>query len=352
MEKRDARTLAPIAQEELRMRVVEAIRNGMKKAHAAKVFGVCRQSIHTWLAAYQQGGEDKLRARKRGPKPHPKLSQSQQNHIRRFVIGKCPDQLQLPFALWTREAVRDLILKKYGIGLSKRTVGRYLNAWGFTPQKPARVTPEPASGVPYERNPKQVKRWLEEDYPELVRAASAEKALILWGDETGMRSENQAGRSFAPRGKTPTMTGTGKRFGCNILSAISNQGKPQFMVFTEKFTAEVFLRFLNRLVRLIRRKIILIVDRHPVHQSRKVNEWLRAHENELVLVFLPSYSPELNPDELLNQDLKASALYRSRPRSRTEMVQNARAHLRRRQHQPSLVRSFFRESHVRYAGVR
>jgi transposase len=252
--------------------------------------------------------------------------------------------LRLPFALWTQEAVRDLIAKQYGLRLSKRTVGRYLNAWGFTPQKPARVA--------YEKNPKQVKRWLEEDYPELVRTAKAEKALILWGDETGMRSENQAGRSFAPRGKTPTIVGTGKRFGCNILSAISNRGKLQFMVFTEKFTAGVFLRFLNRLIRLIRRKIILIVDSHPVHKSRKVQEWLRAHKNELVLVFLPSYSPELNPDELLNQDLKASALYRSRPRSRMEMVQNARAHLRRRQHQPSVVRSFFSESHARYASVR
>src|SRR5262249_32665243 len=200
--------------------------------------------------------------------------------------------MHLPFALWTREAVQPLIAQRTGLHLSIWTVGRYLKHWGFTPQKPVRRA--------YERNPEAVRRWLQEEYPAIRNCAKRENAEIYWGDEMGLRSDHQAGRSYSPRGKTPVIPGTGKRFGCNVVSTITNRGRLAFMVFKVRFTARVMVEFLGRLLRHAKRKVFLILDGHPVHRSRTVKEWLKENQARIRLFLLPGYSPELNPDELLN----------------------------------------------------
>jgi len=316
--KLDARRLSPAAQEDLRRRVVRAVREqGMAKAEAARTFGVSRASVHNWINAVARGGERALRARKRGPKPHCRLAGHQAATVVRMIEDRCPDQLHLPFALWTREAVQQLIASRYDIQVSVWTVGRYLRRWGLTPQKPLRRA--------YEQDPAAVKRWLEEEYPAIGKQAKAEKAEIHWGDEMGLRSDHQVGTSYGRRGKTPVVAGTGRRFSCHMISAITNRGHLLFMVFKRRFTGEVFLRFLRRLVRQVGRKAFLIVDGHPVHRSRAVERWLEAHGEELRLFYLPWYSPELNPDELLNQDVKSNVVGRRRPQDQAEMVDGLRS---------------------------
>lgn len=340
--KLDARRLAPAAQEDLRRRVVRAVREqGLSKVKAARTFGVSRASVHNWLRAVEQGGVRALKSRKRGPKPHCRLAGHQAATVVRIIEDRCPDQLHLPFALWTREAVQGLIARRYGIQVSVWTVGRYLRRWGFTPQKPLRRA--------YEQNPVAVKRWLEEEYPAIRRRAKAEKAEIYWGDEMGLRSDHQTGTSYGRQGQTPTVPGTGRRFGCNMISAITNRGHLLFMVFKRRFTARVFLQFLRRLVRQVGRKAFLIVDGHPVHRSRAVARWLGEHGEELRLFYLPWYSPELNPDELLNQDVKGNAVGRRRPQDEQDMVESVRSYLYSTQKQPHIVRSYFQHATVRYA---
>lgn len=178
---------------------------------------------------------------------------------------RCPDQVKLPFALWTRAAVRDLIDRRCHVRLSVWTVGRYLRRWGFTPQKPLRRA--------YERDPEAVRRWLRQQYPAIRALARREHATIFWGDETGMRSDHQAGRSWGRRGETPVMPGTGQRFRCNMLSAITNRGKLAFMVFERRFRAAVFVEFLRRLMRHVSQTVFLIVDEHPVHVAGVVKRW-------------------------------------------------------------------------------
>lgn len=260
----------------------------------------------------------------------------------RLICCRCPDQLQLPFTLWTREAVQCLLAKRFKISVSIWTVGRYLKNWGFTPQKPVRQA--------YERNPKAVQTWLEREYPAIRRRAQREKAEIHWGDEMGLRSDHQAGTTYGRKGKTPVVPGTGKRFGCNMISAITNRGHLSFMVFKQRFTADVMIEFLRRLVRQSHRKVFLIVDGHPVHRSGKVKEWVEKHRSQIRLFFLPGYCPELNPDELLNQDVKTNALGRERPRNQPEMIRKVRSYLRSTQRQPHIVRSYFESEQVAYAG--
>lgn len=340
----DARSLKPDAQAALRQRAVKAVLDGMTQTKAAKVFGVTRQAVGKWMKAWRRGGKRALAARKRGPKSGgSRLKGWQAATICNLIRDRHPEQLKLPFVLWTSEAVRLLIRRRFSVALSSRSVRRYLARWGFTPQKPKRVA--------YERNPEAVARWLEEDYPQIRKRAKRERARVYWGDEMGMRSDHQAGRSYAPRGRTPTTAGTGKRFGANMVSAITNRGRLSFMVFKSRFTAPVFLRFLRRLVKTSGRKVFLILDSHPVHRSRKVRDWVAAHCDRMEIFFLPGYSPDLNPDEMLNQDVKANAVGKRRARNQQHLMRTVRNYLTRRRQDPALVKRYFREESVRYAAV-
>ena len=340
--KTDARRLAPSTQEEIRRKAVAAVETGMTRVKAAKIFGVTRHSVDRWVLAYRAAGADALKAHKRGPKGEgAKLKGWQAAALCTLLRDRHPEQLKLPFVLWTADAVRQLILRKFKVRVSARTVRRYLSRWGFTPQKPVRRA--------YEQDSAAVARWLEEDYPAIRAAAKREKALIYWGDEMGLRSDHQAGRSYAPKGKTPTIPGTGQRFGCNVLSALTNRGHLDFMVFTKGFTAAVFLRFLRRLLKQADRKVFIIVDRHPVHRSKKVKQWLEKNAARIRLFFLPSYSPQLNPDEMVNQDVKTNAVGRRRAHTPSQLMGHVRRYLERRRANPKLVRRYFHESSVRYA---
>lgn len=341
MASKDARKLSADAQEALRVRVIEAVRNGMKPAVAARTFGVSRTAVFYWRRAVAMGNITSLRAKKRGRPPQPRLPAQQAAVIVKQLTDRTPDQLKLPFALWTREAVRDLIAQRTGVHVSVRTAGRYLKRWGFTPQKPLRRA--------YERDPAAAKRWKEREYPAIRKQAKAENAEIHWGDQLGARSDHQAGTSYGRRGETPVIPGTGKRFSVNMMSSITNLGFLCFLLFRERFTAEVFIRFCRRLLRQRRRKIFLIVDRHPVHRSAAVRRWLDANAHRIRVFFLPGYSPELNPDEYLNNDVKTNAVGRQRAATEPEMTANLEDYLTDTQGRPDIVRNYFRAPEVRYA---
>jgi transposase len=346
MGKQDARSLPGKAQEDLRRRIVEAVEKGLSQTEAARVFGVARGTVSRWMGLVGREGRRALKARRRGRPPVSRLAPHQAATTVRHILSGCPDQLSLPFALWTREAVQELLTRKFDLQVSVWTVGRYLRAWGLSPQKPVRRA--------YEQNPAAVRKWLEEEYPALREQARQFKAQIHWLDEMGLRSDHQAGRSYGRRGQTPVVFGTGQRFRCNMISSITNPGRLAFMIFRQRFTARVFLNFLGRLLRLTRktrRKVFLIVDGHPVHKSGAVSRWLAEHAAQIRIFCLPSYSPELNPDESLNQDLKINALGRVRPVNVQEMMGNVRSYLRITQAQPRLVKNYFRERHVQYAAT-
>jgi transposase len=344
MNTRDFRSLSPDAQEVIRRQAVKAVREGKSQTETANQFGISRQAVNGWMKVYTAQGATGLKAKTRGrPKGKGRLQPWQAGKIVQSIEGRCPDQLHLPFYLWTRQAVAELIERRYGIRLSVWTVGRLLNNWGFTPQKPVRKA--------YEQDPKAVKRWLEEEYPAIAKLGKALKAVILWGDEMGIRSDHQSGTTYGRKGHTPVIPGTGARFRCNMISAISNRGKMAFMVFRGRFNGKVFIHFLNRLLRQMPGGIILIVDSLPAHKEAKVKEWLERNQKRIQMFFLPIYSPELNPDEMLNQDVKANAVGRKRPQTQQEMIMNVRGYLWSRQRRPEHVKRYFCKETVRYASM-
>lgn len=338
----DARMLSAQAQESLRLRVVQAVVDQrVRPSVAARMFNVSRTSVYQWVKTYRRRGEAGLKTKPLGRPPRSRLAGHQAATAVRLIGDRCPHQLKLPFALWTRQAVCELLADRFNLQLSVWTVGRYLKRWGFTPQKPLRRA--------YEQNPKAVKRWLKQTYPAIRTQAKRQKADIHWGDQMGLRSDHQAGTSYGKRGQTPVVRGTGQRFGCNMISTITNQGTLRFMVFKQRFTSAVMIDFCSRLLRSADRKVFLIVDRHPVHRSKKFMGWLARHAGRIELFYLPGYSPELNPDECLNQDVKSNAVGRRRATSQTELIGNVRGYLRSTQRRRDKVQRYFQEEHVAYA---
>jgi transposase len=243
----DTRSLPGAAQAALRIRAVRAVLDGMTQAQAARVFGVHHNAVNRWIKRYREGGWDGLSERRRGRRPGEQaaLSEPRQQEVIALVRDATPDQLGLAGLLWTREAVAELIAQRYGLWLARTTVGAYLRGWGFSPQRPQRRA--------LEQHPVAVARWLVEEFPAICAQARREGGMVLWLDEMGIRSDAAAGRSWAPVGQTPVSKGTGKRFRVNMLSAVSNAGMLRFRLFTGSFTGPVFLDFLGRLLRDLRR---------------------------------------------------------------------------------------------------
>lgn len=331
------------AQDELRRRAISALNNGFKQVEVSRLMSVPERTIRRWVAQMRAAGVDQLEPKRRGRRAGEAsaLGVRQMKRIETIVLGKMPDQLRLPFYLWTREAVGALIVREYGLSLSAASIGNYLKRWGMSPQKPVRRA--------YERNDELINRWLETDYPAIAARAKLQRALIYWADECGVRSDDVRGRSFALKGQTPEIRTTGQRFGCNMISALSNRGALAFQVFEGRFVTQTFIDFLQRLIKHGKgKKIALIVDGHPVHKAVLVKLWIAEQGGAITLHFLPGYAPELNPDELLNHDLKLG-LAKRRPRNRAELKSAVRSHLHKRQKQPHVVKNFFKAKHVQYA---
>ena len=313
MKQLNLKALSSETLEQLRAQAINLRKKAYTGEQIAQTLNISQRTIYRWLALYRAGGSRALKTKKRGRPVGDgrSLSPEQEKQIKRLLIDKDPRQYKLDFALWTRRAVKELVNQEFSIEMPIRTVGLYLQRWGFTPQKPLRRA--------YEQNPKAVGKWLKEDYPAIRRQAKEQGADIHWADETGLRSDCQHGRSYAPRGRTPAIALNGRRHAVNLISSITNQGKVRFMFYEENFNSAVFIKFLTRLIEDADRPIFMIVDNLRVHHSRQVEEWLQDKQERLRLFWLPSYSPELNPDEYLNCDLKAGVHSKPPARSQDEL---------------------------------
>lgn len=338
----DNRNLTPVELGVLRRRAVAAVLKGEKQCRIAELLDVSAQTLCGWMKEYHERGTASLVYARRGRKPGGGvLSSAQSAALVELVVHKLPDELGRSYFLWTRGAVVELIKKQCGVRVTEKCAGEYLARWDMTPQKPARRA--------WQQDPVAVQEWLEKYYPLILAMARRMRAKILWLDEMGIRSDDQVGRSYGRRGQTPVVPVAGQRFGCNMISALSNSGSLSFKVFTESFTVPVLLDFMERLERQFKQPLLLICDGHPVHRSKGVRNWLAQRQGRMHMEFLPPYSPELNPDEFLNQGVKANAVRNNRPRNQQELLGSVRSYLRSTQRQPMSVRNYFKAPSVQYA---
>ena len=336
----DGRKLTHSQLTELRTRAINAVQGGESPELVAKALCVNRTTIYDWLALYRSGGWDALKAGKRGGRK-PKLDGKMLKWVYATVTMGNPLQFKFAFALWTRQMIAVLIQKKYGIKLSKTSVGRLLDQLGLTAQRPLWRA--------YQQNPEAVDRWLEEEFPAIKRAAARCKGEIWFGDEAGIRSDYHSGTTWAPKGETPVVKTTGARFGFNMISAVSPKGMLRFMVVEGTVGANQFIEFIKRLIHGTKRRMFLIVDGHPTHKAKKVKQFIESLNGQVSLHLLPGYSPELNPDEWVWRNLKSGVMGKLQHLTKQTMKMEAISHLRRLQKQPDVVRSFFHSKTTCYA---
>lgn len=325
---------------DLRRRGVSSVQDGHAPDEVADTLGVSRAALFSWLAMYRAGGWDALNARRRGGRPR-KLTGKQMAWIYKVVTSKNPQQMRFAFALWTLDMVKVVIRRQFGVQLSRSSVGRLMDQLGLSAQRPLWRA--------YQQNPGAVAKWLKVDYPRICQEAKTCKALVFFGDEAGVRSDAHSGTTWAARGKTPVVSTTGARFGMNLISAVSRTGQLHFAVVEGRVTAEVFVEYLRRLIRGRRKPVFLIVDGHPTHKSVMVRKFVESVAGRLRLFFLPPYSPELNPDELVWNDLKNHILGRKVITGPTQMKRTVLGRMRWMQRAPSHVASFFQAPETKYA---
>jgi len=322
------------------MRAVQSVQDGESPEIIARALGINRTTIYDWLSKYRAGGWDALKRRK-APGRVPTLTGRQIKFIYDAVTLKSPLQLKFEFALWTRRMIQGLIKSRFGVSLSLASIGRLLAQLGLTCQKPLYRA--------LQQNGALVEQWLKEEYPKIQRAAKQQKAQIFFEDEAGVQSEHHAGRTWALKGKTPIVRTTGARFRLNILSAISPKGEMRFMIVKGRVGAVEFCEFLKRLMHDAVRPVFLIVDGHPAHKAGRVTTLVDSYAGKLKLFFLPPYSPELNPDEQVWNDLKNNGLGRTIIKGPDDFHRKTVSHLKCLQKRPDRIRSFFQMPETKYA---
>lgn len=341
----DARQLSDDALEVLRLRALRGVDLGFSEADMADVLGVSRDTVCRWWTAYTSGGVDAL--------PHDRsgrplgsgrfLSDEQGSRIQSLIDKNTPEQLGIHSALWTRRAVGELIQKEFSIHLAERTVGEYLRRWGYTPKRPQRHARK--------QDPDEVAQWLEETYPAIEKQAADEDAEIHWCDETGVAADHHPGTGYSPKGQPATMEVPGPHIRMNQISTITNEGSVRFMTYKGALNDALFVVFLGRLLRTTTKKILLITDHLKAHEDDRVSEWVEAHHDRIEIFYLPKYSPEMNPVEYLNNDMKKTVNAEGLPDNKDTLRSRMQRFMRKVYHLPEHIMSYFLAPSVQYASA-
>ena len=343
MEKIDGRKVNQETLKYLRERCITLRKNGKSNSEIAETLGLTPQTTSRWWRIYQESGKRALHPKKVGrPKGKGKvLTLGQEQHIIRLLIDKNPKELKFNFALWTRESVKALIDRELDMDMPISTVGHYLKQWEFTSKKPIKRA--------YERNDAKAKAWMKEEYPDIKKRAKADNADIWWGDETSCISLPHNLKGYAPKGDKVVLEHTAKKFRINMISAITNTGKSMFALYDEAINTDRFIDFLQKVIDSSQKKVYMILDNLRVHHAKIVKAWVEEHKEQIALFYLPAYSPDLNPDEYLNQDYKQSANRNSVPTTKKQLEANTIAYMESLSSNPDKVKNFFQAEAVRYA---
>jgi transposase len=339
----DARQLSDEVLEALRLRALHGCELGFTEVDVADLLGVSHETVSRWWTAYADGGLGALPGDRTGrPVGSGRtLSDEQARNIQEQMDHHSPEELGIAAALWSRKAVRDLIRDEFGIDMPVRTVGEYLKRWGYTAKSPRRHAKD--------QDPDEVDEWLEWTYPAIERRAAREGAEIYWCDETGAAADEHPRKGYARKGHPAWIEVPRPHIRMNLVATITNGGEVHFLTYAGSMTAALFITFLGKLLSETTRKVFLILDRLPAHESKEVADWVAGHGDRIELFWLPKSAPELNAEEYLNNDLKGSINAAGLPRDKEDLRSRMERFMDRLLSVPERVRNYFLHPCVQYA---
>ncbi len=326
-----------------RKEVVEAIIIRHEPVHlVARVYKIPERTVFDWLSRYRSGGWDALKEGKR-PGRKRKLSGEDMKWLYNAITMGNPLNYQFQFCLWTLNIIREMILRERGISLSKGSVSRLLGHLGLSPQRPIYKS--------YKQDPAKIEQYINKTFPELARKADELGAQIYFVDEASVRSDSHRGTTWGESGKTPVVKDSGGRFGFSVISGVTPRGDMRFSFIEGKMNSKRFIQFLKQLRGDAGKPIIVVVDNARYHHSKETQAFIKSQENsekgQIIMAFLPPYSPEYNPDEQVWNHVKAR-LSKLPIASKEAMKSALTGILRSIQKNKSLIKSFFKMKDTEY----
>ena len=304
--------------------------------------GLGRSTFFKWKALYRSGGRDALAVEVRRV-GNPKLTEAQLRQVWSWIVGKDPRQFQFDFALWTRKIVAELIRDRFGVEMTPQGVGKLLRRLGFSPQRPVYRASQ--------QDPVAVVRWREVEFPKIRARAQQVGAELYFADEAGVRSDHHAGTTWAPVGRTPIVSATGERDAVNMISAVTPRGVLKFDTFRGRFDSAMFIAFLTKLLHDTTAPVYVIVDNASQHTAKAVTDYVESTNGRLALFFLPPYSPELNADEWVWNNVKNDQVGRTPVNRKADFFELVTRALERLQGLPDVIRGFFRDPSLAYINM-
>lgn len=334
---KDGRSIPHEALEVFRYRAVELYQERKSVQEIAHFFGVHRGSVSLWIKTWKEKGKSALKSRK-ALGPEPKLNDEDKKEVVSW-LKRSAIEFGFETPLWDCTRIHKIIKQKFGKNISISNLWETLRRWNLTPQKPEKEA--------LQKDPVAVKKWLWEEWPKIREHRRRWQAMLYFLDESGVSLIPVLGKTWAPKGKTPKVKVTGNKGGLCVTSAISPAGRMVFRIEKDTIHAEEHIEFLQQMMRHHpNRKIIVVEDNARPHIAEEVEDFVRENKNRISIYYLPTYSPDLNPDEKVWKYLKNVKLKAHQVRNKKEFKPFVKAKMKSIQMKPRLIKSFFDGTYV------
>ena len=335
--KKDGRSISRETLENYRFQALKLRKNKWKVNKIAEAFGLNEKSVSRWFVKVNKYGKDILKSRKAKGNP-PKLNQSELLQVIEWLKEDARN-FGSPTPLWNCKQIQRVVKSKLNKSLAIPSVWEMLRKLNLTPQKPRKIAKE--------KDEKAADKWLKEEWPKIKNIIRRQQAMIYFQDEAGVSLIPFLRTTWAPKGETPVVKVTGKKGGVCVSSAISPAGRMIFRIEKGRMTAQTYIDFLSKIIlQHSRRKIVVVADNAPIHKAKLVREFVLSNEKRISLFHIPSYSPELNPDEHIWSYLKSYELVAHQAQNKKELRKIVGNKMRKIVGKEDLIQSFFKKYKV------
>jgi transposase len=306
------------------------------------IFGISRSCIYEWLRAYHAKGEDALDTRK-APGSPPVMTSEIDDGLKKTILHSTPEDHGYDTVLWTLEILVDVLKKRFDLWVSDSTVALHLHQMNLSCQKPCYQ----AQG----QDPEKVAHFINNKFKLIQKVAQKIGADIAFEDEAGIGVMTRSGRTWGEVGSPPKVVVSDQRGGYNVLSIVTPKGELIYDVEEKPINGARYIQFLQKVLEGRTRPLMIIADNVSFHRSKEVRDFDRANRQKIRMFFLPTHSPELNPDEQVWNEVKHRQLGKQPIRSKLDLNRRIHSSLKFLQEQMAKVRSFFQLPDTQYAAL-